>query len=713
MGIGTIFRAAKAAGLEAPILSKGATAVKEFKQSTRIDIPHIPEVNDEIIKQSQVIGLDPDRTLQLINDIRTVRMYKRVGPDADSMSIPYLAPKKEAGDWETIARTMRLYAQDKWWDPGLRAADQMSEDTLNPAYTVGDVEIMTPDEYLELAYSSLEQNGLSDLITNPTQEELDMWTENLLYLVEKGFGTAIPALYGKSEGVDGIRTALAAKHLGLDEIPVRHFDVPDESVFESTSNLGGLPRPVVSELSPDDQQMYLLGQHIDAPPHTWPEGVKNIADALVYAETGVMLPKGFPPSQLKKLALDLIEGKPVGEVQDMANELVLAAEKSTPSSKYTGNVTNAMSLLKEQTGLPEHILNELSNKFDEKDIIDFADDIVDGQSPEFVANTILDLLDSPKSDFGYISPAHKALLVENDIDIGVVGDKIDKESFKAYTGVDYEAVKAMSYQSSDPFLQTSFVDDTAGLDAPSPGPSGSFTPGPAHPDFRIEIEDEFESMAFDFVRNFRGPEFDGRVERWRNSPQIPDKLYLSNPLPDEFWQAITESYRSMSPAEAGAINWYTRNGDEFMNSYLRFGTLRTARTGGITGEKINPELTRAAVEANIELLTNALEKIPAYTHGPVYRTVGSKVEEIAAMYTEGEITVEKAFTSYSMEKRSDSRINFYIESPKTAKSIRGLSEYDTEEEVLFKPGTRFFVEEKYKDGTGSYYIKLREVDDAE
>jgi hypothetical protein len=114
----------------------------------------------------------------------------------------------------------------------------------------------------------------------------------------------------------------------------------------------------------------------------------------------------------------------------------------------------------------------------------------------------------------------------------------------------------------------------------------------------------------------------------------------------------------------------------------------------------------------IQSADRGLAALPNY-EGRVYR--GAELPpHIIAKYEPGQTVTEEAFTSTSYETKSkfDGNVVFEIQS-RTGKLVEFLSEFSHEKEVLFRPGTKLLVTEKYvdvaDDGTKTYRIICEEV----
>ncbi|HEU4613419.1 MAG TPA: ADP-ribosyltransferase domain-containing protein [Kofleriaceae bacterium] len=111
----------------------------------------------------------------------------------------------------------------------------------------------------------------------------------------------------------------------------------------------------------------------------------------------------------------------------------------------------------------------------------------------------------------------------------------------------------------------------------------------------------------------------------------------------------------------------------------------------------------------IALASAGLEKMPVY-QGWTYRGVDSLPAEVLAKYVPGQTVTEEAFTSssYAESGQYAGNVQFRIKS-KDGRLVESLSRYDNEKEVLFKPGSKFKVVDKERDGD-RVVITMEEVE---
>ena len=160
----------------------------------------------------------------------------------------------------------------------------------------------------------------------------------------------------------------------------------------------------------------------------------------------------------------------------------------------------------------------------------------------------------------------------------------------------------------------------------------------------------------------------------------------------------------LSAAERIALYRYTTDGDfvESLNKALREG---------------DDEFTERHAALIASLLV-ALDRLPNYS-GQTLRGIerkGRDFEAILMRYVKGAVVIESAFTSTTRspdlpEEYRKRNVQFVIQS-RSGKAVERWSADLGEREVLFKPGTRFHVDEV--EGKGDkHIIEMTEVDDEE
>ncbi len=140
----------------------------------------------------------------------------------------------------------------------------------------------------------------------------------------------------------------------------------------------------------------------------------------------------------------------------------------------------------------------------------------------------------------------------------------------------------------------------------------------------------------------------------------------------------------LKPEEMSALKYYSDSGYGCLNSYLRSSDNRDEN-----------------IDYMIKALNDGLDKLPSY-QGVVKRGA-SLPESIREAHGVGDVIEYDAFTSSSTNSGFSGQDMFIIQS-ESGKPIMGFSSHRSENEVLFKSGTKFKVlDKKEKDGV-HYYI---------
>ena len=131
---------------------------------------------------------------------------------------------------------------------------------------------------------------------------------------------------------------------------------------------------------------------------------------------------------------------------------------------------------------------------------------------------------------------------------------------------------------------------------------------------------------------------------------------------------------------------------------------QTLRTRGAPGQ---PPLPPRHDDLR-QTLNDALDKLPDSPANGLERGANLTPNDIAR-YVPGQVVTEHAFTSASTRRGFGGNTRFTIDGLH-GKRIHWLSAYPSEEEVLFKAGTRFRVRKVTPGRTTE--IEIEEVDDA-
>lgn len=148
----------------------------------------------------------------------------------------------------------------------------------------------------------------------------------------------------------------------------------------------------------------------------------------------------------------------------------------------------------------------------------------------------------------------------------------------------------------------------------------------------------------------------------------------------------------LNQAEQAAVRHYSKSGYHDLNHHLRGGTVE------------NP----AAVSASVDVLKDALDKLPSYV-GSVYRRT-KLPKDILEKHQVGDVVSYNEFTSTSYDGDAFSGIHRLIIESKSGKNVTDFSFFrDDEREILFNPPSDFLVEERYVDDNGILTIRMIEI----
>ena len=186
--------------------------------------------------------------------------------------------------------------------------------------------------------------------------------------------------------------------------------------------------------------------------------------------------------------------------------------------------------------------------------------------------------------------------------------------------------------------------------------------------------------------------YSGIVEDTKNSEAIlsiaSDMQEAKKFFPPEHWQKL---FKSGSKEEVrnrlAAILAYSAGSYVGLNNFLREPP-KKPKTLKETAEI-------AGYKAMVEHATAGLESLPKYVD-TVYRYTNLEVEKIDSTYKEKTKVTEAAFTSASKSgKGFEDSILFVIKS-KNGRDVASVAKDPGEEEVLFAPGSQFFVDSVVK-----------------
>jgi hypothetical protein len=173
------------------------------------------------------------------------------------------------------------------------------------------------------------------------------------------------------------------------------------------------------------------------------------------------------------------------------------------------------------------------------------------------------------------------------------------------------------------------------------------------------------------------------------------------------------------PGDVGADEDGLADGHADPNPHVPFNSDDLAALADYTGpgyQDLNDALRNGTVDASqaarVDALNRALEKLPAY-EGPVIR--GSDIPaEVLERYKPGSVITELGFVSTTMNPAVAQlptfvgNVEFQIMST-SGRDISSFSMFPGEQEILFPPGTKFYVVDKVVDPvTGTTIIEMVE-----
>ena len=171
-------------------------------------------------------GLSEDEHRSLVTNLNSFKKSREIG-EGQKLGIPYLAEKKKEGDWKTISRVMDRHSKEDWWSPEFKVGrSNYDEDLDSRAKKFGwdtSITVMTPDEYIDQATRVLGKMEGNPKLTRQEVERTrtDSFIEIRKKMIEHGnFDIPYLQMTKENPGQEGINRAMAAKSLGIDEIPV-------------------------------------------------------------------------------------------------------------------------------------------------------------------------------------------------------------------------------------------------------------------------------------------------------------------------------------------------------------------------------------------------------------------------------------------------------------------------------------------------------------
>jgi hypothetical protein len=205
------------------------------------------------------------------------------------------------------------------------------------------------------------------------------------------------------------------------------------------------------------------------------------------------------------------------------------------------------------------------------------------------------------------------------------------------------------------------------------------TPGTKHDPAYEAFKQSWQGKPADIAafRAFFDVGYEDAMDKVRRAMKNPQVVALLGHVPED---------------ELAAIVLYTQTFYVEMNSALRNRDKDAMKDFG----------------DGIKLADKGLAKMPTH-QGWVHRGVESLPADVLAKYVPGVVVTEEAFTSTSQAEDSafTGQVKFKIKS-KTGRDVQALSRVEKEKEVLFRPGTKFLVTDKERDGD-AIVITMEEV----
>jgi len=171
---------------------------------------------------------------------------------------------------------------------------------------------------------------------------------------------------------------------------------------------------------------------------------------------------------------------------------------------------------------------------------------------------------------------------------------------------------------------------------------------------------------------------------------------------------------AVTPQEAAAINWYTSQAYKEINTQLRNQDLLPSNINRQGQRKFggSKNMGRMNVQSQMELAVSGMNKMPKFT-GVSYRNIINPSKDFESALSPGGAMSDMGFVSaspsmkgvgnfMSAEAGKGSMHIFFIMHTKTAVNVISLSKSPHEGEILFRPGTRFMIQNVWQhDSNGN------------
>lgn len=195
-------------------------------------------------------------------------------------------------------------------------------------------------------------------------------------------------------------------------------------------------------------------------------------------------------------------------------------------------------------------------------------------------------------------------------------------------------------------------------------------------------------------------------ERQQYTEQVSAQSASRKEKHEKFLKKAKEKFPTPPPhpEEVAALSWYTDDGYKDMNKVLR----------GVA----DADVDQKAAKADIKMAVAAMEKMPKF-EGTVVRGLNlddatpEQIDAVVNQYKTGKVITEKAFLSTATggvtPAYSGTAVLYTIKS-KNGRSVKDVSAYPWEDEVLFPPGAKFKVLKKeFNSEENQHMIYMEEV----
>jgi hypothetical protein len=680
-------------------LSTGAKAALDASMAARPEISAkwsttqqqqaITAWQDALMKQT---GADPVDVESAAYGMLKFKMSNNLAME-EPMTIPYLKHQKDKGDWDSIMQIMKAYDNDSFF------AEIKPPGDYTPA-------VATPDEVLKESYLQYQQSPhyggenisqFKEMADEQIDYYIDAWKE----------GVSLGPLELKMQSsMANAEVAAAAKAIGLKYVPTWK-PVPANSIEGSVAKVLQENKfsPELVEQMDSEDKAYLIIDLLAS--NSWPttaeastilayHGSKKILNTIKthlkdtpnidFNEVVELIVKDMPDDLFEPIGKNYQNaGAPEGwgstgwtppksKVITDSNQIMAAAQKLMGEMKTTNPITAKSPGFK------------MARKV--ADVITDADGLHVSDWKNVVVNFSKFLSRESKlhpsdireiEDFFTISSAHPADIIDDAVASNFsIADmqKLLIEVTDQWKNHEISGYTAGTWRDFIGYTTEELMKMGPVTNRPIPPSLRDSWRFPTEEDYGLIIVKSPEDKAvFDAMHMVRGT-FN------RLSKSVQEERFNGRKL-------------GLNDMDIAAINFYTHTGDGWQNWRLRYPE---------EWKKRHPEeyeYEQEQLDLIVKRTNEALDKLPDH-FDVVYRSTsiyGMEAENLADMYRVGDVLPEMAYTSTSLKERSGG-IEYVVLS-KTGKLIRKISEYKTEEEVLFRPGTQFRVIHKEVVGQNS------------